>query len=95
MRWAERARILCTTAASGEDKVLHVARRATFYTCLYRTMLFPRMLHEYDAATGTPVHRSPYNGKIEPGVLYADNGFWDTHRCAAGLGISTVPLPPT
>ncbi|KAL6052539.1 Alpha-mannosidase [Balamuthia mandrillaris] len=27
-----------------------------------------------------PIHFSPYNGKIEEGVLYTDNGFWDTYR---------------
>lgn len=54
-------------------------QRRTFYTCLYRTLLFPRMWHERDDA-GQPVHRSPYDGQIHPGVLYADNGFWDTFR---------------
>ncbi|MBO4595047.1 MAG: glycoside hydrolase family 92 protein, partial [Bacteroidales bacterium] len=27
-----------------------------------------------------PVHYSPYNGKVEPGYLYTDTGFWDTFR---------------
>ena len=51
----------------------------TFYSCLYRTQLFPRMWHEKDGA-GNVVHRSPYTGNIEPGVLYADHGFWDDYR---------------
>jgi predicted alpha-1,2-mannosidase len=29
---------------------------------------------------GHPVHRSPYDGNVHEGVLYADNGFWDTYR---------------
>ena len=51
----------------------------TFYTCLYRLLLYPREFHEYDAA-GKAFHYSPYNGRIEPGLMYTDNGFWDTFR---------------
>jgi len=54
-------------------------QRATFYTALYRTMLFPRKFYEYDA-TGKMVHYSPYNGKVETGYMFTDNGFWDTFR---------------
>ena len=51
----------------------------TFYSCLYRAHLFPRMFHEHDAQ-GKTVHYSPYDGKVHEGVLYTDNGFWDTYR---------------
>jgi predicted alpha-1,2-mannosidase len=51
----------------------------TFYSCLYRTLLFPRMWHEKDAA-GKVVHRSPYNGNVEPGFLFADHGYWDDYH---------------
>jgi len=51
----------------------------TFYSCLYRTMLFPRKLHEVDA-NNQVMHYSPYNGQVLPGVMYTDNGFWDTFR---------------
>ena len=51
----------------------------TFYTCLYRMLIFPRKFYEIDAK-GDPLHYSPYNGRIMPGILYADNGFWDTFR---------------
>lgn len=51
----------------------------TFYSCLYRAHLFPRMFHETDA-TGKVVHYSPYDGKVHDGVSYTDNGFWDTFR---------------
>lgn len=54
-------------------------QRATFYTALYRTMLFPRKFYEYNAA-GEMVHYSPYNGKVETGYMFTDNGFWDTFR---------------
>ncbi|MGA2170490.1 MAG: GH92 family glycosyl hydrolase [Terracidiphilus sp.] len=51
----------------------------TFYSCLYRTLLFPRIWHEIDAS-GKPIHMSPYTGRVEPGVLYADHGFWDDYH---------------
>ena len=52
----------------------------TFYSCLYRSLLFPRKFYEVDAA-GQIVHYSPYNGKVERGYMYTDTGFWDTFRC--------------
>lgn len=51
----------------------------TFYSCYYRTKLFPRIWHEFDAK-GEMVHFSPYNGEVHDGPLYADTGFWDTYR---------------
>jgi predicted alpha-1,2-mannosidase len=51
----------------------------TFYTCLYRALLFPRALHEFDAS-GKPVHYSPHTGEVKPGYYYTDSGFWDTFR---------------
>ena len=52
----------------------------TFYSCLYRSTLFPRKFYEMDAA-GNPIHYSPYNGEVRPGYMYTDTGFWDTFRC--------------
>ena len=51
----------------------------TFYSCLYRSMLFPRKFYEYDA-NGNVMHYSPYNGNVLPGYMYTDTGFWDTFR---------------
>lgn len=51
----------------------------TFYSCLYRSLLFPRKFYEIDA-DGKPVHYSPYNGEVCDGYLYTDTGFWDTFR---------------
>ncbi|WP_435368474.1 GH92 family glycosyl hydrolase [Sphingomonas faeni] len=53
--------------------------RRIFYSALYRMLQFPRMFHEVDAK-GQTVHYSPYDGKVHPGFLYTDNGFWDTWR---------------
>lgn len=51
----------------------------TFYSCLYRSTLFPRKFYEIDA-NGNVVHYSPYNGRVLPGYLYTDTGLWDTFR---------------
>lgn len=51
----------------------------TFYSCLYRLLLFPRKFYEFDADNKI-VHYSPYNGKVLPGYMFTDTGFWDTFR---------------
>ncbi len=56
----------------------HTAR-ATFYTCFYRTMLFPLAVWER-TPDGKVVHWSPATGEVRPGHYYAGTGFWDTFR---------------
>nr|WP_315173137.1 GH92 family glycosyl hydrolase [uncultured Flavobacterium sp.] len=51
----------------------------TFYSSLYRVLLFPRKFYEFDKSNNV-VHYSPYNGKVNPGYMFTDNGFWDTFR---------------
>ena len=53
----------------------------TFYTCLYRSLLFPMSYWEEDMNTHKPIHRSPHNGQLCDGYLYTGTGFWDTFRC--------------
>ena len=57
----------------------NVDRMRTFYSCLYRSLLFPRKFYEIDAQ-GNTVHYSPYNGEVLPGYMFTDTGFWDTFR---------------
>ena len=52
----------------------------TFYSCLYRSVLFPRSFYEVNAQ-GEPIHYSPYNGEVRKGYMFTDTGFWDTFRC--------------
>ena len=52
----------------------------TFYSNLYRTLLFPRSFYEIDK-DGKVMHYSPYNGEVLPGYMFTDTGFWDTFRC--------------
>ena len=59
-----------------DDNIDHLR---TFYSCLYRSVLFPRSFYEIDA-NGQPVHYSPYNGQVLPGRMFTDTGFWDTFR---------------
>ena len=51
----------------------------TFYSCLYRSVLFPRKFYEV-TEDGRIMHYSPYNGEVREGYLYTDTGFWDTFR---------------
>ncbi|MFD0673804.1 GH92 family glycosyl hydrolase [Cohnella sp. GCM10027633] len=77
--WEERLKSI-EVDPSGEDP----EKLRTLYTCLYRTLLFPRRTYEFDAS-GAMVHYSPFNGEILPGPMYSDIGFWDVYR-------TTVPL---
>lgn len=61
-------------AEGGSDDQLR-----TFYTTLYRSLLFPRKFYEIDKE-GKVVHYSPYNGQVLPGYMYTDTGLWDTFR---------------
>ena len=58
----------------------NIDKLRTFYSCLYRSMLFPRSFYEIDAK-GQVMHYSPYNGEVRPGYMFTDTGFWDTFRC--------------
>ncbi|MCU0786820.1 MAG: GH92 family glycosyl hydrolase [Verrucomicrobia bacterium] len=59
-------------------------QRRTFYSCLYRCLMFPHKFYEVDAQ-GKRVYFSPYDGQVHEGVLYTDSGFWDTFRAAQPL----------
>ena len=54
-------------------------QRRTFYSCLYRAHLFPRMFYEHDDA-GQPIYFSPYDNQVHSGVMYADTGLWDGYH---------------
>jgi len=54
-------------------------QQRTFYSCLYRMILFPRGFYEVNEDNKV-VHYSPYNGEVLPGYMFTDNGFWDTFR---------------
>jgi predicted alpha-1,2-mannosidase len=57
----------------------NIDQTRTFYSCMYRMLFFPNKLYEIDK-NNKIVHWSPYNGKTEPGYMFAGTGFWDTFR---------------
>lgn len=65
-------------------------KKRTFYSCFYRCFLFPRIFYEYNA-DGEPVHYSTKSGFICKGVMYTDNGFWDTYRTLYPLFALMIP----
>lgn len=56
-----------------EVKSQDIDHLRTFYSCLYRSVLFPRSFYEKNAQ-GEIVHYSPYNGEVLP-------GFWNSPFC--------------
>lgn len=77
--WNDELSKVKVTPSKKIDKNIAYNDMVKFYSCFYRTILFPRSIHEYDVV-GNQVHYSPYNGKVLNGPLYTDNGFWDTFR---------------
>jgi len=59
-------------------------QQRTFYSALYRSVLFPHRFYERDSQ-GQPVYYSPYDGKVHSGFMYTDTGYWDTFRAAHPL----------
>ena len=54
-------------------------KRSVFYSCLYRTLLFPHSFYEYDEHNSA-VHYSTALGRCAEGEMYVDNGAWDVFR---------------
>jgi predicted alpha-1,2-mannosidase len=76
-RWNEALGRACVEGGTETE-------RRTFYSALYRSVLFPHKFYELDAQE-RPVYFSPYDGQIHAGYLYTDSGFWDTFRAAHPL----------
>lgn len=71
--WDQRLGVITIDGASDNQ-------RRTFYSCLYRSLLYPRITHELDAA-GRQVHHSFFSpAGTRPGPAYTDIGYWDAHR---------------
>jgi predicted alpha-1,2-mannosidase len=67
-----------------------IDQQRTFYSCLYRMILFPRSFYEINDKNEI-IHYSPYNGEVLPGYMFTDNGFWDTFR--ALFPFTTIMYP--
>ena len=75
MRWQKKGKTAWNEALGRiEVEGGNLDQYRMFYSCLYRSLLFPRKFYEIDA-NGQVVHYSPYNGQVLPGYMYTDTGF--------------------
>jgi hypothetical protein len=80
------ARVAVADVGAGRSPAEATALLTTLYSSLYRAAKYPRELSEIDYANGNaPFHWSPYTGKILPGTLSSDVGFWDAFRTTFSL----------
>ena len=66
------------------------ADRTFFDHCLYRLFLFPQTFYEIDES-GHAIHKDLATGTVKPGVLFSNNGFWDTFRTTFPLFALIIP----
>ena len=64
--------------------------RTFFDHCLYRLFLFPQTFYEVNEQ-GETIHIDLASGTIKPGLLYTNNGFWDTFRTSFPLFALIIP----
>ena len=64
--------------------------RTFFDHCLYRLFLFPQTFYEVDES-GQAIHMDLATGTVKLGVLFSNNGFWDTFRTTFPLFALIIP----
>ena len=64
--------------------------RTFFDHCLYRLFLFPQTFYEVNEH-GENIHMDLASGTIKPGLLFTNNGFWDTFRTSFPLFALIIP----
>ncbi|RSJ99585.1 Glycosyl hydrolase family 92 [Streptococcus mitis] len=64
--------------------------RTFFDHCLYRLFLFPQTFYEVNES-GQAIHKDLATGTVKPGVLFSNNGFWDTFRTTFPLFALIIP----
>ena len=64
--------------------------RTFFDHCLYRLFLFPQTFYEVNDQ-GDNIHIDLASGTIKPGLLFTNNGFWDTFRTSFPLFALIIP----
>ena len=64
--------------------------RRFFDHCLYRLFLFPQTFYEVNEQ-GENVHIDLASGTVKPGLLFTNNGFWDTFRTSFPLFALIIP----
>ena len=66
------------------------ANRTLFDHCLYRLFLFPQTFYEVNES-GQTIHMDLTTGTVKPGILFSNNGFWDTFRTTFPLFALVIP----
>ena len=64
--------------------------RTFFDHCLYRLFLFPQTFYEVNEQ-GENIHMDLASKTIKPGLLFTNNGFWDTFRTSFPLFALIIP----
>ena len=64
--------------------------RTFFDHCLYRLFLFPQTFYEVNEQDEN-IHMDLASGTIKPGLLFTNNGFWDTFRTSFPLFALLIP----
>ena len=64
--------------------------RTFFDHCLYRLFLFPQTFYEVNEQ-GESIHTDLASGTVKPGLLFTNNGFWDTFRTSFPLFALIIP----
>ncbi|MBT0951914.1 GH92 family glycosyl hydrolase [Streptococcus infantis] len=64
--------------------------RTFFDHCLYRLFLFPQTFYEVNEQ-GESIHIDLASGTSKPGLLFTNNGFWDTFRTSFPLFALIIP----
>ena len=64
--------------------------RTFFDHCLYRLFLFPQTFYEVNEHREN-IHIDLASGTIKPGLLFTNNGFWDTFRTSFPLFALIIP----
>ena len=64
--------------------------RTFFDHCLYSLFLFPQTFYEVNEQ-GENIHIDLASGTIKPGLLFTNNGFWDTFRTSFPLFALIIP----
>lgn len=64
--------------------------QAFFDHCLYRLFLFPQTFYEVNEQ-GEIIHMDLASGTVKPGLLFTNNGFWDTFRTSFPLFALIIP----
>ena len=64
--------------------------RTFFDHCLYRLFLFPQTFYEVNEQ-GESIHMDLASGTVKSGLLFTNNGFWDTFRTSFPLFALIIP----